>query len=167
MWAPPHKGYFKLNTDGSWIGINNAGGGGVQRCDKGLWQFGYAANYSAITPVVAELLAIKEGLLIAWAREIKLLELETDAAALKKMLEDPDSFKDHDIGNIIRDVASILRRTWKVSIFHVSRYVKCVADKLATIDITKVNPGQPALYHYPPTQLFESYVSEIPEMVAT
>lgn len=34
-WAPPQKGCYKLNTDGSWVSINNAGGGGVIRCKKG------------------------------------------------------------------------------------------------------------------------------------
>ncbi|XP_021728049.1 uncharacterized protein LOC110695134 [Chenopodium quinoa] len=140
QWAPPHKGYFKLNTDGSWVGINDAGGGGVLRCDKGLWQLGYAAKYNALSPAATELLAIKDGLLSAWAREIKFLELETDAAELKRMLEDPDSFKDHELGNIIRDVASILSRNWKVSIFHVSRCANGVADKLAAMGRTKVSP---------------------------
>lgn len=36
IWAPPQNSYFKLNTDGSWLDINNDGGGGVIRCSKGL-----------------------------------------------------------------------------------------------------------------------------------
>lgn len=36
VWAPPQKTFYKLNTDGSWIDIDNAGGGGVLRCEKGL-----------------------------------------------------------------------------------------------------------------------------------
>ncbi|XP_021760909.1 uncharacterized protein LOC110725749 [Chenopodium quinoa] len=29
LWAPPQRGLFKLNTDGSWISVDNAGGGGL------------------------------------------------------------------------------------------------------------------------------------------
>uniref|UniRef100_A0A803MSD4 RNase H type-1 domain-containing protein n=1 Tax=Chenopodium quinoa TaxID=63459 RepID=A0A803MSD4_CHEQI len=102
--------FFQLNTDGSWKGVSEAGGGGVIRCEKGLWQLGFAARYNTSSPAAAELLAIKDGLLAAWARDIRSLELETDAAELKKMLEDPNSFKDHELGNINRDVASLISR---------------------------------------------------------
>uniref|UniRef100_A0A803MAS0 RNase H type-1 domain-containing protein n=1 Tax=Chenopodium quinoa TaxID=63459 RepID=A0A803MAS0_CHEQI len=86
VWGPPQKGFFKLNTIGSWIGLDNAGGGGVIRCDNGLWQEGFAINLNAMSGDGAELLAIRAGLLTAWTREIKHLELETDADALRKIL---------------------------------------------------------------------------------
>ncbi|XP_021764620.1 uncharacterized protein LOC110729219 [Chenopodium quinoa] len=59
MWAPPHKGYHKLNTYGSWINVDNAGGGGVIRCEKGLWIIGFAMKFNALTAASAELLAIR------------------------------------------------------------------------------------------------------------
>ncbi|XP_021775768.1 uncharacterized protein LOC110739627 [Chenopodium quinoa] len=165
-WAPPHKGHFKLNTDGSWMALDNAGGGGVMRCEKGLWQVGFAINFNAMSAAAAELLAIKEGLLIVWARDIKQLELEIDAEALKMMLEDPDAFKNHDLGNAISDVVSIICRNWKVSIFHVNRSINCVADKLAAMGRSKIRRGEISLFHYPPAELFQDYASDIPEMVA-
>lgn len=91
-WAPPQTSFFKLNTDGSWIDIDNAEGGGVIHCDKGLWHIGFSIHFKALGPASAELTAIKEGLLIAWERKISHLELETDAAALKYMLENPKGY---------------------------------------------------------------------------
>uniref|UniRef100_A0A803MQV0 RNase H type-1 domain-containing protein n=1 Tax=Chenopodium quinoa TaxID=63459 RepID=A0A803MQV0_CHEQI len=129
IWAPPHRGYFKLNTDGSWMNLENAGGGGVIRCQKGLWQDGFAVNFNVASATSAKLLAIREGLLIAWKRKIEILELETDADALSKMLKNPEAFLDNDLGNIIRDVAALLNRNWKVTIFFMQ-------EELATLLLT-------------------------------
>uniref|UniRef100_A0A803LXA5 RNase H type-1 domain-containing protein n=1 Tax=Chenopodium quinoa TaxID=63459 RepID=A0A803LXA5_CHEQI len=115
LWAPPHKDFYKLNTDASWISIDNAGGGGVIRNDKGIWLAGFASKFNAVSAASAELLAIREGLLLAWEKQIKFLELETDAEGLSKMLKEPKSSEDGDLGNIIRDVAALLERDWTVS----------------------------------------------------
>uniref|UniRef100_A0A803N8C2 RNase H type-1 domain-containing protein n=1 Tax=Chenopodium quinoa TaxID=63459 RepID=A0A803N8C2_CHEQI len=133
---------FKLNTDGSWMNLDNAGGGGVIRCAKGLWQEGFSINFNAMSAASSELLAIREGLLTARKRRIQFLDLETDADALTKMLKNPYSFKDHDQGNIIKNVASILDRYWNVTIFHAKRTVNLVDDRLATIGRTKVKKGE-------------------------
>uniref|UniRef100_A0A803N9G1 RNase H type-1 domain-containing protein n=1 Tax=Chenopodium quinoa TaxID=63459 RepID=A0A803N9G1_CHEQI len=127
MWASAHKGYYELNTDGSWMSVDNAGGGGVIRCDKGLWIIGYTMKFNALTTASTVLLAIREGLLTAWSKNIKFLELETDADALIKMLKDPKLFEDSDLGNVMKDVASLLQRDWSVTIFHASREVNFVA----------------------------------------
>uniref|UniRef100_A0A803NDT3 RNase H type-1 domain-containing protein n=1 Tax=Chenopodium quinoa TaxID=63459 RepID=A0A803NDT3_CHEQI len=73
--APPQQGCFKLNTNRSWMNLGNAGGGGVIRCDKGIWQEGFALNFNAITSTSGELIAIREGLLMAWKRNITHLDL--------------------------------------------------------------------------------------------
>ncbi|XP_021770376.1 uncharacterized protein LOC110734517 isoform X2 [Chenopodium quinoa] len=62
------KGYFKVNTDGSWLATDNAGAGGIIRCDKGKWQLGFTTK---IKTLGAELIAIREGLALAWDRQIK------------------------------------------------------------------------------------------------
>uniref|UniRef100_A0A803N030 RNase H type-1 domain-containing protein n=2 Tax=Chenopodium quinoa TaxID=63459 RepID=A0A803N030_CHEQI len=165
MWAPPQKGYHKLNTDGSWINVDNAGGRGVMRCEKGIWVSGYAMKFNAMTVASAELMAIREGLLRAWSKNIKFLELETYVDALTKMLKDPKSFEDGDLGNLIRDVASLLERDWTVQIFHTSRSVNLVADKLAYMGRTKFKAGECVPFTYPPADCFDLYATEIPDMV--
>ncbi|XP_021734033.1 uncharacterized protein LOC110700738 [Chenopodium quinoa] len=48
-------------------------------CDKGIWVTGFAAKFNAISAASSELMAIREGLLLAWEKKIKYLELENDA----------------------------------------------------------------------------------------
>uniref|UniRef100_A0A803MG71 RNase H type-1 domain-containing protein n=1 Tax=Chenopodium quinoa TaxID=63459 RepID=A0A803MG71_CHEQI len=174
MWAPPQKGYHKLNTDGSWMCVDNAGGGGVIRCDKGIWLTGFTMKFNALFVGFEKCGerfkkakgAIREGLLTAWNKKVRFLELETDAQALSKMLKYPKSFEDHDLGNLIRDVASLLERDWIVTVFHASRSVNFVADRLAVMGRTKIKTGERVPFTYPPAEIFETYASEIPDMAA-
>ncbi|XP_021758567.1 uncharacterized protein LOC110723522 [Chenopodium quinoa] len=109
----------------------------------------------------SELIVIREGLLMAWKRKIQHLDLETDADALSKMLKNPEAFKDHDLGNVIRDVASLLARDWDVAIFHAKRYVNQIADALAHIGRTRVKKGEKETYFYPHADIFDQYAAEI------
>lgn len=147
IWAPPQTSYFKLNTDGSWLDINNAGGG-VLRCDKGVWHIGFSIHFNSVGPASAEHTAIKEGLLIAWERKITHLELKIDAQALKYMFENPRGYKDHQRAPIITDIVSLLKRNWAVTILHVKRDANLkVAHGLADIG-RKMNI--PKAYHFQP-----------------
>ncbi|XP_021722443.1 uncharacterized protein LOC110689927 isoform X1 [Chenopodium quinoa] len=110
----------------------------------------------------AELLTIREGLLTSWDREIKFLELETVVEALGKMLNNPNSFRDHGLGNIIRDVAELLQRNWSVTVLHASRTINFVAHRLAPIGRTKVQLGERVLFHSPPAEIFDTYAAETP-----
>uniref|UniRef100_A0A803L5Q7 Uncharacterized protein n=1 Tax=Chenopodium quinoa TaxID=63459 RepID=A0A803L5Q7_CHEQI len=74
--------------------------------------------------------------------------------------------EDHDLVNVIRDVASLLERNWTVLIFHANRSCNFVADILATIGRTKIKVGERVHYNYPPAATFEAYASEIPDMPA-
>lgn len=132
-WAHPQTSYFKLNTDGSWLDVDHAGGGGVIRCEKGLWHIGFSVHFKSIGPAFAELTAIKEGLLIAWERKITHLDLEIDAAALKYMLDNPKGYQDHQLAPILTDVVSLLKRNWCVTVLHVKRDPNKVANGLAEI----------------------------------
>uniref|UniRef100_A0A803LHK0 CCHC-type domain-containing protein n=1 Tax=Chenopodium quinoa TaxID=63459 RepID=A0A803LHK0_CHEQI len=136
---------------------------GVIRNDKGIWVAGFATRFNALTAASAELMAIRDGLLLAWDKKIKDLELETDADSLSKMLKDPKSFEDSDLGNIIRDVAALLGRNWNVTIFHANRCVNYVADRLALMGRTKYKIGEKVPFNYPPPEVFQTYAMEIPE----
>ncbi|XP_021715729.1 uncharacterized protein LOC110683645 [Chenopodium quinoa] len=120
-------------------------------------------KFNALTTASAELLAIREGLLTAWDKKIKFLELETDVDALTKMLKGPKLYEDSDLGNVIRDVDSLLQRDWTVTIFHASREVNFVADKLATMGRTEIKVGERIPFSYPPAEIFHIYAFEIPE----
>uniref|UniRef100_A0A803LSN8 RNase H type-1 domain-containing protein n=1 Tax=Chenopodium quinoa TaxID=63459 RepID=A0A803LSN8_CHEQI len=72
VWSPPQRGYFKLNTDGSWVSLGVAEAG-----------------------------------------------------------ENPSYYMDHELANIINDVAALLKREWNVTILHVKRNANVLAHGLA------------------------------------
>ncbi|XP_021762617.1 uncharacterized protein LOC110727362 [Chenopodium quinoa] len=55
------------------------------------------------------------------------------ADALREMLNDPNSYLDHGMGNIIRDVAHLLQRNLSVTILHAGRAVNHLAHQLAAL----------------------------------
>nr|KYP60483.1 hypothetical protein KK1_022889 [Cajanus cajan] len=65
-WAPPGQGDVKLNVDGSCSNQKSMGGGGVLRGGRGDWQFGFSTCYGQGSPFLAEILAIRDGLMHAW-----------------------------------------------------------------------------------------------------
>lgn len=117
-------------------------------------------KFKTIGPASAELLAIKEGLLIAWGRKITNLELEIDAEILKKMLEKPEDYHDHQLGAILVDVSALLKREWSVTILHVKRDINGVAHELA--DIGRTMDGERTYHFQPPKKVLQTYFQEIP-----
>ena len=87
VWKPPVHGYLKLNTDSSWKANDKASGGGVIRRTDGSWFMGFSIKFGAVNPAAAELITIREGLSLAKDHNISRLEVETDAQALKIMLD--------------------------------------------------------------------------------
>ena len=46
QWKLPDAGFHKLNTDGSWISVDKASGGGVLKKQDGSWFLGYSFKTS-------------------------------------------------------------------------------------------------------------------------
>ncbi|PKI68726.1 hypothetical protein CRG98_010783 [Punica granatum] len=59
-----------------------AGAGGVIRDKAGNWKLGFSMNLGITTSVVAELVAILQGLLLATSQGIQKLIIETDASLI-------------------------------------------------------------------------------------
>ncbi|GKU88076.1 hypothetical protein SLEP1_g2381 [Rubroshorea leprosula] len=79
-WEKPPEGYCKLNTDGSAHG--NPGptsAGGVIRDHLGRWIVGFACKIGYASCLRAELWGIREGLLLAYQRNIQNLIVEVDS----------------------------------------------------------------------------------------
>ncbi|XP_021765748.1 uncharacterized protein LOC110730268 isoform X1 [Chenopodium quinoa] len=160
VWSPPQRGYYKLNTDASWISLGAAGAGGLIRCQQGKWQIGFSVKISALGPASAELFAIKEGLSTSWARGIRFLELETDAQALKYMLENPLYYIDHELSNFINDIVKLLQREWSVTILHVKRQSNKLAHGLAQIG--RLQPDDDVAYQFfSPSAFTKVYMDEL------
>lgn len=135
-WKKPQAGFVKLNTDGCWKSMNLASGGGVIRDDKGDWIMGFSIKFAAKNPEAAELLAIREGLLMAKHCNFNKIELETDAEGLKKMIQLATMFPHHELGALLHDVTSLIKDTWTMEIIHAKREANGVAHCLAKYGLT-------------------------------
>ncbi|KAJ8898838.1 hypothetical protein K2173_008147 [Erythroxylum novogranatense] len=76
-WLLPSNGWMALNTDGASKGNPGVvGAGGVIRDTKGRWLHGFVQNIGIATSFVAELWAIKVGLLMAWEKGYRRVRLQ-------------------------------------------------------------------------------------------
>ena len=91
-WIKPNPGWVKLNTDGVVSGApGKAGKGGVLRCSRGLWVAGFARKLGAVSSSMAELWALKDGLLLAKQLNFQNINIELDAEFIVHLLFDPNS----------------------------------------------------------------------------
>ncbi|XP_056685189.1 uncharacterized protein [Spinacia oleracea] len=134
-WTPPAPGFMKLNTDGAWKGIDEAGGGGVLRRENGDWYLGFSSKFNAKTPLAAELLAMREGLAMAKAFQVPKLEVETDAESLIFMLDTSgvNPYPHHELAAVISDVRNQIKEDWVIVFKHVPRHKNVVAHHLAAM----------------------------------
>lgn len=79
-WRPPDEGWIKINTDGSIAMEARRGGvGGVARSSSAL-KAAWCKPYTGITdPIVAEALALRDGVIFAKLRGYDQVILETDS----------------------------------------------------------------------------------------
>ncbi|KMT09347.1 hypothetical protein BVRB_6g134410 [Beta vulgaris subsp. vulgaris] len=127
--------FLKLNVDGAWKEEwQMAGIGGVFRDKKGKWKFGFAKKIEAISPEAAELLAIREGLQIAWDCCYPKMEVECDALGVVQLLAKPTEATNHPLGIVISDINILIARDWCVEFIHSRRESNMVAHGLAAVD---------------------------------
>ncbi|XP_010666966.1 uncharacterized protein LOC104884068 [Beta vulgaris subsp. vulgaris] len=139
-WKPPRSGFLKLNTDGAWKpDWTKAGAGGVFRNATGDWEFGFSKKVDAGLAEAAELMAIREGLQIAWDRNFHNLEVECDAKGVIKLLSSPLEAENHPLGVIIMDICILLIMDWKVDFLHIKRDGNRVAHRLAAEAVDQVD----------------------------
>ncbi|KAL3838984.1 hypothetical protein ACJIZ3_023575 [Penstemon smallii] len=118
-WSKPQVGWFKLNTDGSLL-----------RDDAGNWVVGFSRKLGEVTITMAELLAIREGLSLAWEKRIPRLVMESDSEVAVKLINEAD-VETHPLGNIIIDCRSLIRMPWECRLAHKRRSSNVCADALA------------------------------------
>ena len=85
---------------------------------------------------------------------ISRLEVETDAQALKIMINRADKYPHHQLSAIICDIVKLLKSNWVVIFLHAKRDVNIVAHKLARFGIdmevdkvTHTSPPQCIMQH--------------------
>lgn len=122
---------MKLNTDGSSLGNpGSAGGGGVIRDWSGRWVVGFSRKIGIATSLLAELWAIRDGLMLCIDRNLAMVEVELDANAVVDMLANP-LYSNNAISPLIEDCRYLVSQIPHVRIKHCYREANRCADKLA------------------------------------
>ncbi|CAA6674186.1 unnamed protein product [Spirodela intermedia] len=86
-WTPSKAGRWKLNVDGaSQDNSRPSGGGGILRDSVGCIFFAFSNLYNIQTNIVAEAMAIRDGLLLCEEQNITNIILEFDSKVLVDIL---------------------------------------------------------------------------------
>lgn len=108
---------------------------------------GFSIRFDAISPAAVELATIREGLSMAKDHNISRLEVETDAQALKIMMDRAEKVPHHQFHAIICDIVKLMKSNWVVVFLHAKRDANTVAHKLARfgmeMDMDKVTHTSP------------------------
>lgn len=115
-WFPPLPGCIKLNTNGCCTGLHGkAGFGGTLRDHAGAWIAGFCGSVGIAPILFAKLMAIYQGLDLAWNRGYRTVLCESDShEALRLILEAKERF--HLFGAIIAKIQSQLAQNWSVQL---------------------------------------------------
>ena len=76
QWERPYRCWFKLNTDG----------GGIHRSDSGAWIEAFFGNIGNTTSFLAELWALRDGLIMCLNLRVSALEVELDAQTIVELM---------------------------------------------------------------------------------
>ena len=130
-WGRPEMGWMKLNTDGSSLGNpGSVGGGGVIRDWYGRWVVGFSRKIGVTTSLLAELWAIRDGLMLCIDRNLAMVEVEVDAKAVVDMLA-KSQYSNNAVAPLLEDCRYLVSKIPQVRINHCYREANRCADKLA------------------------------------
>ncbi|XP_057452893.1 uncharacterized protein LOC130744751 [Lotus japonicus] len=144
IWQPPPIHFVKLNTDGSYLDEQHCmGGGGLIRDNKGKFLTGFQSLKAAGCPFLAEALALREGLLLAWNTGYRNVLCEVDCHDLVALLVDTDVDRVRFHGNraVLRELQHILSRNWNISLSWSHRNSNMAADWIAKRGAHGLHPG--------------------------
>ena len=130
-WQKPHVGWAKLNTDGSALGNSGrAGEGRVIRDHSDHWIKGYSRALGTTNSFIAELWALRNGLIIAKDLGLNNLIVELDALSVHMINNDTSNLL---IEPLLSDCKSLYREIPNKQIQHVYREANQCADALARL----------------------------------
>lgn len=131
-WQAPRNGNFKLNVDGSFnIATNLMCTGGLLRDAQGEWKSGFSSVEGPGDPLLAELIAVRNGLHYAWEEGVRLLQCESDSLDVVQLLTEGKDHSFHVHAGVIEDILQLTKRDWSIQISHVLREANMCADHLA------------------------------------
>lgn len=162
-WMKPPLGSFKLNTDGSSVQQRKvAGGGGVLRDGFGNWVVGFSIGFDFRSSVLAELSALRAGLIIAKSLGIKKIVVELDAKVVVSLITNSSKTK-KSINSSVMDCKNLLQGFEEYIIQHNYREGNRVADVLAKMGSYQVDKFF-IHYHYAPPNRETSFLFALDNM---
>ena len=123
---------FILNTDGSALSNPRVVGvGGILRDHLGCWIAGFSLHLGIATNNMAELVAVWQGLAMAWQLGFKFIRLELDSNVVLTWLTNTTVSYCTNMMPLICDCRSLMDREWVVQVQHVYCEANACADALA------------------------------------
>ncbi|XP_070057860.1 uncharacterized protein [Nicotiana tomentosiformis] len=161
-WLKLTRNHIKLNIDGSFKeGTSLCGIGGLFRDNRGPWVLGFQGSLPCLSPLHAELMALKTGLRLAMEQGFTNLEVESDSTDVISCLENDNSF----LKNIIHEYRLLMMQVKVQTIQHNFREANKSAHKLAKNAVRVNNSRDLGIMHHPPlfvtAALFSDYVGSI------
>ncbi|KAL0014527.1 hypothetical protein SO802_001596 [Lithocarpus litseifolius] len=135
-----------------------AGGGGVLRDDAGVWVKGFARQIGHTTSFLAELWALRDGLIMCSDLHINALEIDLDAKVIADLMNNSGSSNASN-SSIVADCRLLISRVPQVKVKHCYRESNSCADALARLG-SKM-PSDFLFFSSPPPCLFNVYVSDL------
>ncbi|OMP03730.1 hypothetical protein CCACVL1_02287 [Corchorus capsularis] len=141
-WSPPPLGFLKFNVDGASSGSTGlAGIGGVLRNNLGVILLRFSKNIGLAGAAKAEVLAIREALLISCASDWKhthSLVIESDCYNAVKWVNATISCH-WELRMFISQIGAITRGVTNWKVHHIFREANSIADELAKAGINRQN----------------------------
>ncbi|KAF1895774.1 hypothetical protein Lal_00037890 [Lupinus albus] len=82
-------------------------GGGVLRDYEGKWLFGFSANFSVGSPILAELMGMDQGLRLAWNLGYKQITLESDCLESVQIILEDIHIRLQQIGKVVYEANQV------------------------------------------------------------
>jgi len=138
-WEKPREGWLTLNVDGLAAGASGkAGGGGLIRDGNGEWVIGFARKIGTTTSFMAELWALRDGLLLCLQIQAQAICVELDAKAVVDAFN-MQSYSNTVISSIMDDCRHLATQISHLRVRHIYREANRCADFLAKLGLSVVS----------------------------
>ena len=108
-WHVSSYPFITLNIDGSALGnLGIAGAGGILRDHLGQWISGFSLYVGLAMNNMAELVAVRQGLAMAWNMSFKYIQLELDSKVVQTWLTNPNTSYPTNMMPLICDCRNLL-----------------------------------------------------------
>lgn len=157
-WEKPEVGWMKLNTDGASNPLlGSAGGGGLIRDEDGKWVAGFARKIGKVDSFLAELWALRDGLILCHHMNVAAVVIELDAKALVDAFTNP-SYSNTVSSGLFDDCKQLVTHLPQCSIKHVFREANMCADQLARLGSLQALDF--TLFSCPPVDIMKFYEAD-------